>query len=180
MNKRYLKYTFLLLTIIGTALSCKVTKPYRQPDLNTNDLYRGQTSADSSTIATMPWESLFADTVLKALIHEGLYQNFNLKIAIQKIEEARAAFGQTKAAFLPGLNGNASVTQSKTIGCQFKLSGGYSCRHQIDVVPIGTKHQLGGRCLGAVEQCQKIGICKPIANRCRKTRDTNPVNCRYS
>ena len=113
MNKRYLKYTALGLLLIGTVLSCKVTKPYSQPDLNTRDLYRGQTSADTVTIASMPWESLFADTVLKALIHEGLYQNLNLKIAVQKIEEARATFGQSKAVFLPNLSGNASVTRSK-------------------------------------------------------------------
>jgi multidrug efflux system outer membrane protein len=113
MNKRYLKYIYLLLVLMGTVLSCKVTKPYKQPDLNTNDLYRGQTSTDTATIASMPWEKLFADTVLVALIHEGLYQNLNLKVAVQKIEEARAAFGQSKAAFLPSLSGNVSVTQSK-------------------------------------------------------------------
>jgi multidrug efflux system outer membrane protein len=113
MNHPKFKYSFLLLLIIGIALSCKVTKPYSKPDLNTGDLYRGQTGTDTATIASMPWEQLFADTVLKALIHEGLYQNLNLKVAIQKIEEARAAFGQSKAAFLPSLSGNASVTKSK-------------------------------------------------------------------
>jgi multidrug efflux system outer membrane protein len=32
---------------------------------------------------------------------------------VQKIAEAQAALGQTKAAFLPNLSGNASVTRSK-------------------------------------------------------------------
>ena len=113
MNKRFLKYTFLVLVLVCASLSCKVTKHYQQPDLNTIDLYRNQSTTDTTTIATMPWESLFADTVLKALVREGLYQNLNLKVAVQKIAEAQAALGQTKAAFLPNLSGNASVTRSK-------------------------------------------------------------------
>jgi multidrug efflux system outer membrane protein len=117
MTKPCLKYTFLVPVLICASLSCKVTKPYRQPDLNTNDLYRGQSNADTTTIANMPWESLFADTVLKALIHEGLYQIVNLKVAlkvaIQKIAEAQASLGQSKAAFLPGLSGNVGIGRSE-------------------------------------------------------------------
>ncbi len=113
MNKRFLKYTYLVLVLICASLSCKVTKHYQQPDLNTIDLFRDQSTTDTTTIAAMPWESLFADTVLKALVREGLYQNLNLKVAVQKIAEAQAALGQTKAAFLPNLSGNASVTRSK-------------------------------------------------------------------
>jgi multidrug efflux system outer membrane protein len=113
MKQHNLRYTFLVLALISVVLSCKVTKRYQQPDLNTGDLFRGQSATDTVTIASKPWEKLFTDTVLKALIHEGLYQNLNLKIAVQKIAEAQAALGQTKAAFLPSLSGNASVTRSK-------------------------------------------------------------------
>jgi multidrug efflux system outer membrane protein len=113
MNKPYIKYTFLVPVLLCAALSCKVTKPYQKPDFNTSYLYRGQTGTDTATIASMPWESLFADTVLKALIREGLYQNLNLKVAIQKIAEAQAALGQSKAAFLPSLSGNLSVGRSE-------------------------------------------------------------------
>jgi len=137
MNKSQLKYTFLLLTLICTVLSCKVTKPYKQPELNTNDLYRGQSSTDTTTIASMPWESLFADTVLKALIREGLYQNLNLKVAIQKIAEARATLGQTKAAFLPSLSGNASVTRAEQSVASLDYPPGFS------INTTTTSYQLG-------------------------------------
>ena len=85
MKRINIKYTLLLAGILTVAISCKVTKPYEQPQLNTNDLYRGQQTTDTTTIASLPWEKLFTDTVLKALIHEGLYSNLNLKIAVQKI-----------------------------------------------------------------------------------------------
>src|SRR3569833_3078490 len=116
MKRINIKYTLLLAGILTVAISCKVTKPYEQPQLNTNDLYRGQQTTDTTTIASLPWEKLFTDTVLKALIHEGLYSNLNLKIAVQKIYEAQAALGQSKAALLPSLSASAGVTRSKLSG----------------------------------------------------------------
>jgi NodT family efflux transporter outer membrane factor (OMF) lipoprotein len=137
MNKNVLRYTFFVLAFVCASISCKVTKPYRQPDLNTGDLYRGQSNTDTTTIASMPWENLFADTVLKALIREGLYQNLNLKAAIQKIAEAQASFGQSKAAFLPNLNGNAGVTRSKQSTASLNLPPGFS------IITLTTDYQLG-------------------------------------
>jgi len=138
MNKPFIKYIMLMLVIIGASLSCKVTRPYQQPDLNiSTDLYRGQSGTDTATMATMPWESLFADTTLKALIREGLYNNLNLKVAVQKIAEAQAALGQTKAAFFPSLNGNASVTRSKQSAASLDFPAGFS------INTITTSYQLG-------------------------------------
>jgi len=116
-----------MLALILTELSCKITKPYQRPDLNAGiDLYRGQTSEDTATIASMPWENLFSDTTLKALIREGLYNNLNLKTAVQKIAEAQAALGQSRAAFFPSLNGNASVTRSKQSVASLDFPPGFS------------------------------------------------------
>jgi NodT family efflux transporter outer membrane factor (OMF) lipoprotein len=137
MNKHFLKYTCLVVAAISAMVSCKVTKPYQQPQLNVNDLYRGQTSTDTATIASMPWETLFTDTTLQALIHEGLYQNLNLKVAIQKIQEAQAAFGQSRAAFLPNLSGNASVTRSKQSPAGLDIPSGTSYNS------LATTYQLG-------------------------------------
>jgi NodT family efflux transporter outer membrane factor (OMF) lipoprotein len=61
----------------------------------------------------MPWQKLFSDPVLIELITEGLQQNLDLKIAVEHINAAGASFKQSKAAFLPDLNGNVGITQSK-------------------------------------------------------------------
>jgi len=134
--KNYIKYIFLTTVLAVTALSCSVNKHYEQPQLNTGDLYRGQTGQDTITIANMPWERLFTDTVLKALIHEGLYNNLNLKIAVQKIYEAQAALGQSKAALLPSLSGNVSVTRSKFSAASLGAEPGV-------INTLSTTYQLG-------------------------------------
>jgi multidrug efflux system outer membrane protein len=137
MNRTYLKYTFLTFALLSTVLSCKITKTYKQPDLNTTDLYRNQQTTDTTTIASMPWEKLFADTVLKALIHEGLYNNLNLKVAVQKIYEAQAALGQSKAALLPSLSANASATRSKLSAASLNYPPGTT------ISTLTTSYQLG-------------------------------------
>nr|WP_157247308.1 efflux transporter outer membrane subunit [Pedobacter panaciterrae] len=100
----------ILLTVL---VSCQVSKKYERPVINTKNLYRDQQNTDTITIATMPWQKLFNDPLLIELIAEGLQQNLDLKIAIEHINAARASFKQSKAAFLPELNGNAGITQSK-------------------------------------------------------------------
>jgi len=137
MHNTYIKFILLFLGI-SIALSCKVTKPYQQPaGLTTNVLYRDQNTQDTVTIANMPLEQIFTDTILKGLIKEGLSQNLNLKIAVQKIYEAQAAFGQTKAAFLPNLSANASVTRSKQSNAALDFPPGSG------INTLTTTYQLG-------------------------------------
>lgn len=113
MNRRSFKYILLFSLIFSVLLSCKITKTYNRPDTNTSKLYRNGQTNDTTSLAAMPWQSLFADTILKSLIQEGLNNNLDLKTAIQKILEAQATLQQSKAAFLPSLSGSANVTRSK-------------------------------------------------------------------
>jgi NodT family efflux transporter outer membrane factor (OMF) lipoprotein len=64
-------------------------------------------------MAVLPYRQLFSDTLLQNLITEGLHENLDLKIAVERINEAMANFKQSKAAFYPSLDANASYTRSK-------------------------------------------------------------------
>jgi NodT family efflux transporter outer membrane factor (OMF) lipoprotein len=113
MNKYSFKYILPFTLLFSVMLSCKVTKKYNRPDISTTGLYRDGQTADSTTMAALPWQKLFADTILKSLIQEGLNNNLDLKTAVQRILEAQATLQQSKAAFYPSLSGNAGVTRSK-------------------------------------------------------------------
>lgn len=103
----------LLLISIGLWTSCKVTKPYQKPDLLSDSSYRDVNNSDTSSMAKMKWSEVFTDTVLNQLILQGLAANPDLKIAVARINEAQAGLRLSKAAFLPGVNGNVSVKQSR-------------------------------------------------------------------
>ncbi len=112
MNTRYHKY-YIIIGFFVLTLSACVTKKYERPTLNSNDLYRDNSGADTTTIADLPWKTLFSDAELQALIEQGINENLDLKQAIERIRIAEATLLQSKAALLPSLTGEVSVTDSK-------------------------------------------------------------------
>ncbi|GAB4022055.1 TolC family protein [Spirosoma migulaei] len=119
MNTKHINLGLTLL--LGALLaSCSVTKPYEQPGLTTNKLYRGQQTTDSSTLASLPWRQMFSDTILQRLIERGLSNNLDLKIAVARMQAAEANVLQSKLAFYPTLSTNAGFTLSKSSSAQLR------------------------------------------------------------
>ncbi|ACU03404.1 efflux transporter outer membrane subunit [Pedobacter heparinus] len=112
MNTRYHKYYFIIGFSILTLTAC-VSRKYERPAVNSNDLYRDNTTGDSTTIASLPWKNLFADAALQALIQQGINENLDLKQAIERIKIAEATLLQSKGALLPSLTADLSVTDAK-------------------------------------------------------------------
>ena len=124
MRNKYLKKLYLYFTMM--ILAACVTQKYQQPGLAVQgQLYRDTLSnhnttindsinvADTSSIATLPYTQLFADTVLQNLIAEGIHENLDLKIAVQRINEADASLRQSKLAFYPSLDATAAYNRNK-------------------------------------------------------------------
>ncbi|MEE1944745.1 efflux transporter outer membrane subunit [Pedobacter sp. KR3-3] len=112
MNSRH-KYSLLILGFVVLSLSACVTKKYTRPEVISDNLYRSQTGTDTTTIANLPWKTLFADTELQNLIEQGLKENLDLKTAIERIKVAEATLLQNRMALLPSLQGDVSVTDAK-------------------------------------------------------------------
>ena len=113
MKLRLLKFLLLALLMPSGFASCRLMKPYQPPDVATADLYRGVATADTTTMASMRWSELFTDTLLQGLIKEGIARNPDLQVAYTRVQQAQAYYLQSRAAFFPTLNANASVTRTK-------------------------------------------------------------------
>ncbi|KAF2507256.1 efflux transporter outer membrane subunit [Flavobacterium foetidum] len=130
---------YILLVITAALISaCSVTKKYERPTtLKTDQLYRDQSATDSTTIADMPWQSVFKDEKLNALIQKGLDQNLNLKNAIENIVQARASLRQSKLAYYPTLQLDASATHNK------QSQAGLNFPPGININTLTTTYKLG-------------------------------------
>ncbi|PWB27926.1 efflux transporter outer membrane subunit [Flavobacterium sp. HTF] len=129
---------YILLVIAAALLSACAVKKYERPaTVSTDKLFRDEVSADSTTIADMPWQSVFKDPKLTALIQKGLDQNLNLKNAIQNIVQARATLRQSKLAYYPTLNLDASVTRTKQSEAGLNFPAG------ININTLTTTYKLG-------------------------------------
>src|SRR4051812_2028881 len=97
------------LAVLGcvAVLGCKVGPDYERPPVAVPTAFRGVEAGNTAvqeSIANVPWWDLFKDQQLRDLIKVALEQNKDLKIAIERIEEARANFGISKADLYPTVN----------------------------------------------------------------------------
>lgn len=102
--------------LIGTMLlvqSCFVAKNYEAPKVTTDNLYRTEQNIDSTSLAMVSWDKLFADSLLQGYIKEGLQNNLDMQIALQNIVASEATMKQGKLGYLPTLNGNATWTHQE-------------------------------------------------------------------
>ena len=104
----------LSATLATTLAGCKVGPNYKRPVVNTPAEYRGAMAPDATNgasttpLGAQKWDTLFTDPVLQALITEALKNNYDVKIAADRVLEEKAAVGVTRAAQFPTLTGGAS------------------------------------------------------------------------
>jgi multidrug efflux system outer membrane protein len=108
MNR--LTRTLAVLAILSDLAGCKVGPNYKRPVVDVPTSYRGAMAPDiTATSTTTPlgaqkWDTVFTDPVLQQLITEALKNNYDVKIAADRVLEEQAQLGITKAAQYPTLS----------------------------------------------------------------------------
>lgn len=116
-----MKYNKIKILTIGliTALSlqsCFVAKDYERPETEvvSEALFRTENlPADSTSMADVSWKEIFTDPFLMTYIEEGLQNNMDVRMALQRVTAANAYFKQGKAGYFPTLGVNAQVTHQE-------------------------------------------------------------------
>jgi len=108
MKATSLKYFILIAGFSGMLYSCSTSNHFQRDTASTKGLFGSSEPTDTTTIASKPWREIFNETYLNKLIQEGLENNSDLKIAVQKVFEAEVYFSQSKAALLPNVSAKAT------------------------------------------------------------------------
>ena len=90
------------------ASGCALGPNYKRPTVPVPPTWRDLPAAESTSLANTPWWELFDDPTLQELVKVALVENKDLKIAIERVEEARARYGFTKADLWPKIDLNAT------------------------------------------------------------------------
>jgi NodT family efflux transporter outer membrane factor (OMF) lipoprotein len=115
----------ILATLALSLTGCMVGPNYRRPAVATPQQFRGAPAGDASpgaatldSIAETKWFDLFQDDTLKQLVTSALEKNFDLRIAAERVLEARAQYGIVRANLLPTLDAQPqfAATRTSTIG----------------------------------------------------------------
>ena len=94
--------------------ACNFAPKYERPDAKLAQAWPVEAASQAQSVASLNWESLYPDPRLQALIRIALEKNHDLRLAIARLQEARALWGVQKADQLPNANVGVSRTGSRT------------------------------------------------------------------
>jgi multidrug efflux system outer membrane protein len=105
-----------VVAIVAASLlgACAVGPDYTRPAAVTPDAFRGQVGATEATsLADAPWWDAFQDQTLRQLIQEALANNYDVKLAAARVQEARSQVGVARSRFFPSIGYTARVQRDR-------------------------------------------------------------------
>src|SRR5260370_1178755 len=75
--------------------------------------FRSENQPMSRPYAELTWWEVYKDDTLQALIREALTNNYDLRIAMARVEQARALAMQARSQFVPTVNYNGTVSRGR-------------------------------------------------------------------
>ncbi len=111
------------LLVLGVLSGCVVGPRYQRPALTIPGQTRGQVSpAEAASLADQAWWDVFRDDALKSLIAEALKNGYDVRLAVWRVEEARANAGISNSLRYPAIQGHAEAGYGRQ--SQFSSSSG--------------------------------------------------------
>src|SRR5467141_4048979 len=101
--------------VVAAALlgGCAIGPDYKRPSVAEPPTFRGQATAEAASLADAPWWEVFQDPSLKALIQEALRNNYDVRIAAARVQEARANLSVARSDLYPSLDYGGGVSRAK-------------------------------------------------------------------
>ena len=109
-----MKIRMLFLLVPALLAGCTVGPNYRRPAVPLPGQFQGTPPNVSATsIAEAKWSEVFHDDTLTQLITTALEQNFDVRMAAERVQEARARFGIARSDQFPSVDVTAQFTASR-------------------------------------------------------------------
>jgi NodT family efflux transporter outer membrane factor (OMF) lipoprotein len=133
-----------LLLLLLLLCGCTVGPNYKRPAVALPGQFRGAAAGDTTSIADTKWQGLFNDPVLQQLVETALNQNFDIQIAAERVQEARAQFDSQRAGLFPFLNGQGQFTaeRASTIGATPSIPAGSHLSLSYSQIGVGASWEL--------------------------------------
>src|SRR5438876_2105906 len=101
--------------VVAAALlgGCAIGPDYKRPSVAEPPTFRGQVTAEAASFADAPCWEVFQDRSLKALIQEALRSNYDVSIAVARVQEARANLSVARSDLYPSFDYSGGASRSK-------------------------------------------------------------------
>lgn len=118
MPSSILKSAFSSAIVLALA-GCAVGPNYKRPEVNAPAGFRDvPKTVSTNSFADIPWWGVFKDPALQDMIRVALTNNYDLRIILTRVDQARALQMQARSGFLPqaGYLGDASRSRNSFLG----------------------------------------------------------------
>ncbi len=107
-----------ILTLLSAIVfvGCAVGPNYQRPPVNAPAGFRGEALVATNSFADLPWWDVFQDESLRELVRRALTNNYDLRIAVTRVEQARAQAAEARAGFFPQVNYAALAGAGRNVG----------------------------------------------------------------
>jgi multidrug efflux system outer membrane protein len=94
-----------VLSLVIVLSGCAVGPNYRRPTVNAPVDFRSeQGQAQQASLADLPWWQVFKDEKLQELIQTALKNNYDLRIAVSRVEQSRQIAAEARSQYVPFVN----------------------------------------------------------------------------
>src|SRR3984957_2927907 len=110
----------LWMSTAALLAGCAVGPDYHRPPVDAPRQYRdvapptAAAVSDAASVGDSGWWEVYPDADLQALLATALKNNYDVKIAVARIDEARAQLGSTRLNYLPQVSVDAGAVRTKT------------------------------------------------------------------
>ena len=126
-----MRASYLAIVAAYALLSgCAVGPKYKRPELPVPTSFRAPEplpEPQAASLADLKWFEVFRDQALQELIRVALSQNYDLRDAVTRVEQARANLGITRSNQAPQLDASGSFNSTRlSQGGSVPLPSGFS------------------------------------------------------
>ncbi len=99
--------------VLAGIVGCSVGPNYTRPQVNAPSAFRDDLEATNKSVPELNWWEVYQDETLQALIREALTNNYDLRIAVARVEESRAIAMQARSQFVPSVDLGGTVSRGR-------------------------------------------------------------------
>lgn len=92
---------------------CAVGPNYKRPGIDSPAAFRSENQNTNNGYSELAWWEVYKDDTLEVLMREALTNNYDLRIAMARVEQARALAMQARSQFVPSVTYNGTVSRGR-------------------------------------------------------------------
>lgn len=102
-----------LLALLALLAGCAIGPKYHRPPVDAPATFRDEPTRSTASLGALPWWEVFHDPTLQHLVRAAFTNNYDLRIAATRVQQAQAVVTQVRSQLFPMLNYGALAARNK-------------------------------------------------------------------